>query len=302
MPFCYPFAVTKLKQESLFLESGIPAKKPAPKPISKGGSKTILELNLGNCVAGMAALPAASVDVVVTSPPYNLGINYSKYDDTQSREHYIEWSLKWASEVKRVLQPDGSFFLNIGAAPANPLLPHQLAIEFSKIFALQNTFHWIKSISVETRAGDSFSVGHFKPINSKRFVTDCHEYIFHFTPNGNTPVDRLGVGVPYVHKSNIARWGHTGGKDLRCRGNNWFIPYQTIQSRDSERPHPATFPVQLAEYCMRLHGLKTGLVVMDPFLGLGHSAKAAVNCEVAKFIGFEIDGEYLKIAGDMVKG
>ncbi len=292
----------KLKQESLFVESDVPAKKSGEKTSSKTASKTALELNLGDCIAGMRALPGAAVDVVVTSPPYNLGIAYGKYDDTQSREHYLEWSREWASEMKRVLQPAGSFFLNVGAAPANPLLPHQLAVEFSKIFVLQNTFHWIKSISVETRAGESITAGHFKPINSKRFVTDCHEYIFHFTPNGDTPVDRLGVGVPYADKSNIARWGHTGGKDLRCRGNNWFIPYKTINSRDSERPHPATFPIQLAEYCLRVHGLKPGLVVMDPFLGLGHSAKAAVNCEAARFIGFEIDEEYLKTALEMVKG
>ena len=43
-------------------------------------------------------------------------------------------------------------------------------------------------------------------------------------------------------KSNIARWGHTGGRDRRCRGNTWFVPYETIQRRAKERPHPATFP------------------------------------------------------------
>jgi site-specific DNA-methyltransferase (adenine-specific) len=121
-------------------------------------------------------------------------------------------------------------------------------------FVLQNTFHWIKSITVETRAGDEISVGHFKPISSRRFVTDCHEFVFHLTKEGNTPLDRLAVGVAYADKSSIARRGHTAGRDKRCRGNNWFIPYETIKSRANQRPHPATFPVQLAQGCIKLHG------------------------------------------------
>ena len=81
--------------------------------------------------------------------------------------------------------------------------------------------------------------------------------------------------MPYQDKSNIARWGHTGGADLRCRGNNWFIPYETINSRDKDRPHPATFPVALVEQCIRLHGKGAATRLLDPFLGIGTSAIAA---------------------------
>ena len=93
--------------------------------------------------------------------------------------------------------------------------------------------------------------GHFKPINSPRFLNDCHEYVFHFTKSGRVELNRLALGVPYQDKSNIARWRHTQGDDLRCRGNTWFVPYETIQRREKERPHPATFPVQLAEWCIK---------------------------------------------------
>ena len=256
-------------------------------------SSPTFDLYHGDCIAGMQAMEPESVDVVVTSPPYNLGIRYSKFEDTASRDAYLEWSLRWAAEVRRVLKPEGSFFLNVGASPANPLLPHQLALRFSELFVLQNTLHWIKSITVETRAGELVSAGHFKPINSPRYVTDCHEYVFHFTQSGNVPVDRLAVGVPYVHKSNIARWGHTEGCDLRCRGNNWFVPYETIMSRDKERPHPATFPVGLAAMCLRLHGVDAQSVVLDPFNGIGNAALAAAECGAGRFIGFDIDEGYL---------
>ncbi len=269
-------------------------------PLRRKIARTEFQLVRGDCVRGMARLGADCVDVVVTSPPYNLGIKYGKYNDFQLRDEYLKWSLQWGAQVQRVLKVNGSFFLNVGGAPSNPLLPHQLILEMCKLFTLQNTFHWVKSVTVETRAGELVSVGHFKPISSHRYVTDCHEYVFHLTKTGNTTIDRLSIGVPYADKSNIKRWGHTNGNDKRCRGNNWFVPYKTIRNRAEQRPHPATFPVELAEQCIKLHGCEPGLVVMDPFLGIGHSAVAAKKCGVGRFIGFEIDGEYLAEARGIV--
>ena len=239
----------------------------------------------------MASLPEAGVDLVVTSPPYNLGVRYRKYSDRLDRQSYLNWCATWAAGIRRILKPTGSFFLNIGSAPSNPMLPHEIVFQLRDLFVLQNTIHWIKSIAIDNR-----TFGHFKPISSKRFLNDCHEYIFHFTKTGRVEIDRLALGVPYQDKSNIARWSHTCGRDSRCRGNTWFIPYQTIQSRAKERPHPATFPVQLAEWCIKLHGVSRIRTMLDPFLGIGNSAIAAQKCGVKKFIGFEIDNTYLAVA------
>jgi len=254
---------------------------------------TKLELHREDCIKGMARLAEKHVDLVVTSPPYNLGVRYLKYSDRQDRQLYLRWCRAWAAQIRRVLRSSGSFFLNIGSAPSNPMLPHEMAIELRETFVLQNTIHWIKSIALEDRHGDVQSHGHFKPISSRRFVNDCHEYIFHFTIDGNVEIDRLALGVPYQDKSNIARWSHTQGGDLRCRGNTWFIRYETIQSRAKERPHPATFPVQVAEWCIKLHGISRVRTMLDPFLGIGNSAIAAQRCGVKRFIGFEIDETYL---------
>jgi len=176
------------------------------------------------------------------------------------------------------------------------MLPHEIVTELTCAtdgFVLQNTIHWVKSITIEDRKGDLKSHGHFKPINSKRFLNDCHEYIFHFTKSRRVEIDRLALGVRYQDKSNIARWSHTRGNDLRCRGNTWFIPYETIQSREKERPHPATFPVRLAEWCIKLHKVSRVEAMLDPFLGIGNSAVAAQRCDVRRFIGFEIEEAYL---------
>jgi len=254
---------------------------------------TKFDLRLEDCVAGMAKLSEASVDIVVTSPPYNLGIRYGRYSDREDRGSYLKWCRKWAAQIRRILKPGGSFFLNVGAAPSNPMLPHEIVFQFREKFVLQNTIHWIKSLTVEDRDGKIRSFGHFKPISSKRFVNDCHEYVFHFTTSGRVEIDRLAIGVPYQDKSNIARWSHTSGRDKRCRGNTWFVPYETIQSREKERPHPATFPIQLAEWCIKLHGATAVNTMLDPFVGIGNSALAAKNCGVRKFIGFDIDEVYL---------
>ncbi len=259
--------------------------------------KTTFALHSGDCVTGMKSLPDESVDLVVTSPPYNLGIKYAQYEDNLSSDDYLAWSLEWAGEVKRLLKPEGSFFLNVGAAPAQPWMPHEIALALRDLFELQNTIHWIKSITVEPRESEPVSVGHFKPINSKRFVNDCHEYVFHFTKSGKVPVERLAVGVPYADKSNITRWGHTKGNDKRCRGNNWYVPYETIKHRDKDRPHPATFPVELARKCILLHGGNPDTTtMMDPFLGIGNAAVAADQSSLNRFVGFEIDEVYLSEA------
>ena len=254
----------------------------------------------GDCLQVLPTLADGSFDLVVTSPPYNLGISYKSFKDTAPREEFLGWCREWAAELRRVMADDASFFLNVGAAPANPLMPHQLILALTDgaepLFVLQNTFHWIKSITIETRANEQISAGHFKPINSQRFVNDCHEYVFHLTKAGSVPLNRRAAGVPYQDKSNIARWGHTGGADLRCRGNNWFIPYETINSRDKDRPHPATFPVALVEQCVRLHGKGPATRLIDPFLGIGTSAVAAQRQGLEHFTGIEMDAHYLETA------
>ena len=271
-------------------------------PSSPGasGSKTRVEIYHGDCLEGMMHMADKEVDIVVTSPPYNLGVKYGRYRDDQAREAYLAWCLSWGEALKRVLKDDGALFLNVGASPSNPLLPHELVKAFAEnFFALQNTIHWIKAITIDDEDGETpISRGHFKPISSPRFLNDCHEYIFHFTKEGRTPIDRLAIGVPYADKSNIARWGHTAGRDKRCRGNTWFIPYKTIRDRNAERPHPASFPPELVENCIRLHGNPAETTVLDPFLGIGNTVIAAQNLQVRRVIGFDIDEGYLQVAAE----
>jgi len=241
------------------------------------------------------------VDVIVTSPPYNLGIKYNSYDDSGSRQKYLDWMEDVGKECKRVLSEDGSFFLNIGYKSKDPWVAWEVAFRLKKHFVLQNVIHWVKSIAVPKEdVGDypnilgDIAVGHFKPVNSKRYLNRCHEYIFHFTTHGRVELDKTAVGVPYQDKSNVGRW-RSAVRDLRDRGDTWFIPYETIRSRERQRPHPSTFPPKLPMMCILLHGLKKIRLVLDPFMGIGNTAVACRKLGV-DFIGFEIDKKYAEVA------
>ena len=246
-----------------------------------------------------------SVDVIVTSPPYNINKNYRSYVDKKERNEYLSWLSEIARTSYNILKNEASFFLNVSGAPSDSLLPLEVAKAFfDSGYKLQNTIHWIKSISIEkedlAKTGSfspskNVSLGHFKPIISERFLNDFHEYIFHFTKDGDVKLDKLAIGVPYQDKTNIGRW-KSSKEDKRDRGNVWFIPYQTIRK---ERPHPAIFPERLPYLCIKLHGIKKGMLVYDPFMGIGNTALACIQLNV-NFIGTEIDYGYIQSAKERI--
>lgn len=285
-----------------------------------------------DCVEGMLALPAGSVDIVVTSPPYNLNIQYGKYKDDLPRDSYLKWLHEVFNAVKHCLKDDGHFFLNVGYSNIDPWVGMDVANVARDLFVLQNNFTWVKSIYVDGKTS-----GHFKPINSDRFANPTWEHLFHFTKTGSITCDKLAAGVPYEWDCNITdgdtrargrqvkKMGFSNWKDFqanataeqqeeldlwlsnrpakvkpthRCRGNTWYIPYDTISNRAKERgKHPATYPVALVEQCIKFSGV-TG-IVLDPFMGSGTTAIAAVK-QACQYIGFDIDEEYIDFAQNRV--
>jgi site-specific DNA-methyltransferase (adenine-specific) len=137
---------------------------------------------------------------------------------------------------------------------------------------------------------DGESHGHFNPITSKRFLNRTWEFIFHFTKTGKVPLDRLAVGVPYDDPRNASRTGSS----VRCGGDVWFIPYDTVHGGEERGDHPATFPVEVAERCIKLAGIKPSMKVLDPFCGVnGMAAAAQLGVDG---IGIDIDVTYCKTA------
>ena len=251
-----------------------------------------------DCLNGLQQIDSGSVDVIVTSPPYNIGKPYRSYHDIRPRTEYLDWMENVAVACKAALKKNGSFFLNMGGKPTDLWIALDLANRFRTHYILQNTIHWIKSIAIPKddvgnykTITDDIAVGHYQPVNSTHYLSNCHEYIFHFTITGDVAIDSLAVGVKYQDKTNIGRW-KKAKKDLRGRGNTWFIPYATIQNA---RVHPTVFPEKLPEMCIKLHGVKKNMLVLDPFMGTGSTALACQRLGV-NFIGFEIDASYVDIA------
>lgn len=291
-------------------------------------------IHLQDCVSGMMSLDASTVDIVVTSPPYNLNIDYSTYKDNKPREDYLKWLDTVFSAVGHCLKDNGHFWLNVGYSNLDPWVGMDVAQVARSHFILQNNFTWVKSITI-----DNITTGHFKPINSDRFANPTWEHLFHFTKSGSLSCDKLAIGVPYMWDCNIDNTGRIRGRlakkygfkdqkdfnknatqeiklkfekefsdkiknkkpkpDKRCRGNSWFIPYDTIANRDKHRgSHPATFPVELVSNCIKFSGMSSG-VLLDPFMGSGTSAVAALK-QGLDYIGFDIDNDYIQFANDRI--
>jgi site-specific DNA-methyltransferase (adenine-specific) len=238
-----------------------------------------------DCLEGMSLLEDGCIDVIVTSPPYNIGVRYSRHDDDMPREAYLDWIERVVLECRRVLRDDGSLFLNIGAKPSDQVLQFEVLGRAVRHLVLQNTIVWVKSVALD-HVG---AFGHYKPVNSHRYLSSCHELVLHLTKRGDVRTDKAAVAVPYQDPANATRWWN-GGDGLRDRGTTWFIPYPTVKEA---RGHPCVFPVELPSRCIRFHGLRRGMLVLDPFMGSGSTAVAAAELGV-DCIGFEIDNGYVK--------
>ena len=258
-----------------------------------------MQLLHGDVLECLKTLEDKSFKCIVTSPPYNIGKNYGKsVNDKKPMDEYLSWIGEVFRECKRVLTDDGSLFINVGYSNQHPWIAMDVAQVLRKDYVLQNQITWVKNISI----GEN-SYGHFKPINSKRYLNATNESIFHFTKTGDVEVERLSIGVPYVYKCNLESRSEKGKTkpDVRCRGNSWFIPYKTIQSNKEARGgHPASYPVELAEMCIKLAiGSEKG-TVLDPFLGTGTTLVAAKNLGLTGS-GIDINEDFIRFAEERLK-
>lgn len=255
--------------------------------------KCIIKNN--DCIKEMKKLKKSSVDMVITSPPYNLNIKYNSYSDDLERKDYLKWLNNVFKNIKRVLKEDGSFFLNVGSSNKDPWIHIDVSNIARKHFILQNDIVWVKSIAIEDT-----TYGHFKPINSQRYINHTYEHLFHFTKTGNVKLNRKDIGVPYMDKSNIKRWDNGSNEDKRCKGNVWYIPYLTINNKKDKGYHPATFPELLVENCIKLHGYNKNTCVLDPFSGTGTVVCVSKRLKI-NAIGMELDKEYADYSKERLK-
>ncbi|MFQ5413741.1 MAG: DNA-methyltransferase [Phycisphaerae bacterium] len=124
----------------------------------------------GDCIAGLKALDAGSVDLAFADPPFNIGYTYDEYDDKQTADHYLDWSREWISGVIRVLKPSGAFWLAIGdeyAAELKVLATRELGL------TCRNWVVWYYTFGVHCKYKFTRSHAHLF-----YFVKDADDFTF----------------------------------------------------------------------------------------------------------------------------
>lgn len=228
-----------------------------------------IDIRLGDCLDGLKQLDDATIDCIVCSPPYKDADGFC-----------FQNQLEIFTECARVMKDSALCFINFGHLAEQKSRPLRLATLLEdniQDFHLQETFTWLKT--------------QYKPIQGKRRVNNLTEFIFMFSKGKMPELDRLAIGVPYADKSNIGRYSN---QDLRCGGNLWVIPYETIQS-SAQKLHNDRFPLDLPLRCLKLAGVKPGQLVCDPFTGSGTTALACKQLGI-NYIGWEINQQHYDTA------
>lgn len=232
-----------------------------------------VKLYQGDCLNVMRTLPSGSVDLVFTSPPYNMGVGangvkknvfrgglwknaelangYASYDDARDPDEYIQWQKNVLRECWRLLSPTGAIFYQHKPRGLNKTL--QTPLDLNPGLPLRQIIIWNRK--------NGFS-------HNRCYFTSSHEWIVVFAK-------------PDFHIL----------EGRRQTVDVWDI--------DPERgnPHPAPFPVELPHTAIESTNAK---VILDPFMGSGTTGVAAIRCG-REFIGIELDPGYLAGAWDRIE-
>lgn len=257
----------------------------------------------------MAELPDASVDLVVTSPPYEAMRSYSDHPEDLGNAQgpeFVGLMRKPVAEIHRVLKPAGSAFVNFQhqnlggfASPTLYLLP---ALYVEQGFHIVQVLYWIKTNA--------------HPQNDPRLLKTAVEPIYQLAKTKDYYANKDAIRRPSLHAGKDKRtWkynpmGADPGSFLcpaieRLRGlsvqdvllqvldpEGSALPYP--KSQDQATVHPAKMPEELARWLV-LYGSRPGALVLDPFLGSGTTACMA-KALGRRFVGYELNPEYASLA------
>lgn len=251
--------------------------------------KTIDQIHLGDCRDMLAALPDESVDLVVSSPPYNIGKEYESKRDLQ---HYLDDQRAVLAECHRVLKPTGSIFWQVGSfSHKGTLVP--LDVKFFPIFEdmgmlPRNRIVWVRQHGLHA---------------TKKF-SGRHETILWFTKGDDYCFNLDAVRVPQKWQNKKSFRGENKG-ELTCNpdgknpGDVWV--FQNVKHNHEEQTiHPAQFPEGLISRIVLSTVPESGLV-LDPYMGTGTVAVVARD-HARHYVGAELDPRYHSVAMRRLSG
>lgn len=228
----------------------------------------------------LAGVPDASVDLVVTSPPFNIKKDYGRHKDDLPLQEFQELLQRTWAACYRVLKPGGRLCVNVANTGRDPLVPlgkytDDTVMASAEGWVRKGEIIWDKGASV----GDSTAWGSYC-LPTSPALRDQHEVILVFG-KGKRPLARPHPGARAdITKAEFQRWTLSV----------WQFP--TVQA--TRKGHPAPFPRDLPRRLIKLYTFP-GAVVLDPFVGSG------TTCAEAKFlgrhwVGFDIEPRWVRLA------
>ncbi len=246
----------------------------------------------GSCIEGLQQVAPGSVDLVFADPPFNIGYKYDVYHDAREADEYLDWTQKWIGGVKRVLKPNGTFWLAIGDEYAAEL---KLIAQSKFGFVCRSWVIWYYTFGVNCVRG--FSRSHTHLFHFVRDPTD-------FTFNADDPAVRVPSARQLVY--NDARANPKG----RLPDNTWVLRPQDLSSgfqpdhdtwhfprvagtfKEREGFHGCQMPEQLLGRIIRCCSNPTN-IVLDPFGGSGTTFSVAKKLG-RRWLGFELSKDYVE--------
>ncbi|HEY2982268.1 MAG TPA: site-specific DNA-methyltransferase [Anaerolineales bacterium] len=227
----------------------------------------------------MSDLPDASVHLMVTSPPYNVG---KDYDEDLTLEEYLAFLRRVWAETYRVLVPGGRACINVanlGRKPYIPLHTFLIADLLDLGFLMRGEIIWDKAAS----ASSSTAWGSWQSASNPT-LRDVHEYVLVFS-KGNFGRKKLDGRADTITREEF----------LEFTKSVWTLTAESARKIG----HPAPFPVELPYRLIQLYTY-SGEVVLDPFMGSGQTALAALKSD-RHYVGYEVNTEYLALAEKRIR-
>lgn len=243
----------------------------------------------GNCLDLFPEIPDNSIDVIITSPPYNCGIDYKEYNDHMKWEDYLSWCKEWLTECLRVLKSDGRICINV---PIDMGLKHNneykhLSVHELRVNPSAELYHIFNQVGIKYGGtafwGDNHrstltAWGSWKSASCPYVYLPYEIVMFGYKDSWS----KKEKGISTIEKNEF----------IMGTGGVWNIQPETKQNTI------ANFPVGLPELCIKLFSYKDD-IIMDPFMGSWTTAVAAKRLH-RNFVGFELCSEYCKIGQDRI--
>lgn len=242
-----------------------------------------------DCIKGMYELQDDIINVVVTSPPYNVGIKYDKWNDNLFFHEYFDWVEEWLSEIYRILKPDGRIALNI-------IQEANWKDRGGRIFMPSEYWQIMKKIGFNW--GGLVDLQEDRPHRSR--LTAWGSWRKASAPYIYNPKECVIIAYKeeWKRKDKKSIFSFPNTDEGKKEFQNLVFAQWKYQAQ-TKKITEANFSLDIPLKALKILSYEND-IILDPFMGSGQTAIACLQLK-RNFIGFEISKKYVKIANERIK-